>query len=114
MRYLYYYYRDEKKRPIITTCLLVDDEGVVSKGAAVCSALDVPCKKIGRAIAKTRAVFAQKEGGRREFERTKALEQIYACIGAPDPFRYPMAKCEPEPKLTVFESILVAAKWVSK
>ena len=53
----YYYIRDEKNRPIITVCLIkiADDIG---RGIAICSNQDIPCKKVGRSIAKTRAVYA--------------------------------------------------------
>jgi len=60
----YYYIRDNVKsnpdgngRPIITVCLLkiADDIG---RGIAICSDQDIPCKKVGRAIAKTRAIYA--------------------------------------------------------
>ena len=60
----YYYIRDEVRttkdglgRPIITICLIrIDFE--IGRGIAICSELDIPCKKIGRAIAKTRALYA--------------------------------------------------------
>ena len=60
----YYYIRDEVRttkdglgRPIITVCLIrVGND--IGRGIAICSDLDQPCKKIGRAIAKTRALYA--------------------------------------------------------
>lgn len=60
----YYYIRDNIKsdpnglgRPIITVCL-IEEYGIVARGIAVCSNLDQPCKKVGRVIAKTRAMHA--------------------------------------------------------
>lgn len=60
----YYYVRDSIKsdpnglgRPVITVCL-IEDHGVIARGISVCSNLDQPCKKTGRAIAKTRAKHA--------------------------------------------------------
>lgn len=53
----YYYIRDEKNRPVITICLMKDGNKI-SRGLSVCSEKDSPCKKVGRAIAKARAVYA--------------------------------------------------------
>lgn len=61
----YYYIRDSIKsdpnglgRPVITVCLIEDHGGIVARGISICSNLDQPCKKVGRAIAKTRAMSA--------------------------------------------------------
>ena len=54
----YYYVRDGKNRPIITVCLAQSVNGRIGRGVAICSDKDQPCKKIGRAIAKTRAIYA--------------------------------------------------------
>jgi hypothetical protein len=53
----YYYIRDEKFSPIVTICLMKDGNKI-SRGLAICSEKDSPCKKVGRAIAKARAIFA--------------------------------------------------------
>ena len=59
MREIYYYGRNRKKQPILTICLIINETGqAISKGLAICSKLDMPCKKVGRAIAKTRAAWA--------------------------------------------------------
>ena len=50
----FYYLRDEHNRPIVTVCLMYI-EGYVSRGIALCSPKDNPCKKIGRGIAYNRA-----------------------------------------------------------
>ena len=53
----YYYIRDKANRPVITICLLKIGKDI-SKGIAICSIKDNPCKKTGRVIAKGRAVQA--------------------------------------------------------
>lgn len=53
----YYYIRDNQNRPIITVCLL-KRKNQIGRGVTICSVKDQPCKKVGRAIAKTRALFA--------------------------------------------------------
>lgn len=53
-----YYLRDNLKRPIITVCLLENENGMFARGIALCSNKDQPCKRIGRTIAKGRAVKA--------------------------------------------------------
>ena len=60
----YYYIRDNIKsdpdglgRPIITVCL-IEDHDIIARGLAICSDLDQPCKKVGRAIALGRACYA--------------------------------------------------------
>jgi hypothetical protein len=50
----FYYERDAQNRPIITNCLMMDNDGVVSRGLAVCSPKDSPSKKLGRALARKR------------------------------------------------------------
>ena len=55
----YYYLRDRNNRPVVTVCLLKAN-GDVSRGVAICSFRDFPCKKTGRKIAKTRATHAMK------------------------------------------------------
>lgn len=54
----YYYIRDNQNRPTITVCLIKDSEGNISRGIAICSDKDQPCKKVGRNIAKERAIYA--------------------------------------------------------
>lgn len=51
----YYYLRDHYHAPRITICLLKNDDGFVSRGIAVCSPDDNPCKKTGRTIALAQA-----------------------------------------------------------
>ena len=53
----FYYYRDKENKPRVTVCLL-DVNGDRGVGMSVCSLLDNPCKKIGRKIARIRAVHA--------------------------------------------------------
>ncbi len=53
----YYYLRDRLNRPTVTICLIKIDKDI-ARGIAVCSLQDMPCKKIGRAIARGRATKA--------------------------------------------------------
>ena len=54
----FYYIRDGKNQPIITVCLLKDEDTNVAWGKSSCSHLDNPCKKVGRKIAKQRALWS--------------------------------------------------------
>ena len=55
----YYYYRDAKNRPVVTVCL-IQANGDVTRGVAIYSLLDNPCKKTGRKISRDRAIYAMK------------------------------------------------------
>ena len=50
----YYYLRNQRNEPVLTVCLLQKDHET-ARGLALCNRRDIPCKKIGRAIAKGRA-----------------------------------------------------------
>lgn len=56
---LIYYERGKNRAPVVTVCLHISDESF-TRGVAICSPKDNPCKKIGRAIAKGRALKAAK------------------------------------------------------
>jgi len=58
----FYYFRDEMSRPVITKCRLETDVGT-GIGFAICSPMDMPCKRVGRGIARQRAVHAVKTKG---------------------------------------------------
>jgi hypothetical protein len=65
MLYFYYYVRDALKRPTVTYCIVFNGnstENIYSRGLAICSKKDNPCKKIGRAIATGRALKSLKTG----------------------------------------------------
>ena len=89
----YYYIRDNVKsnpdsngRPIITVCLIKIAEDI-GRGIAICSDKDIPCKKVGRAIAKTRALFAlhqEKDGceiGRWDLENIQLSAENFGFNG---------------------------------
>ena len=112
----YYYIRDKMKRPIITVCLLRRGEQL-ARGVAICSGSDNPCKRIGRAIAKGRAIKAlvhKKRWGlqirdalRREAVRKLPSEEIHRlpfCIGQGDAQCF---KSMYQPQLTEAESKLM-------
>ena len=50
----YYYFRDKQNKPRITV-RLIKIGNQIARGIAICSALDNPCKQMGRNIAKGRA-----------------------------------------------------------
>ncbi len=62
MKDYYYYFRDSEKKPVVTVCLLKDINNDISRGIAICSKKDSPCKKAGRKIAKERAEYAMRTG----------------------------------------------------
>ena len=78
---LFYYIRDDLKRPVITVCLKKEDDRL-ARGIAICSVLDVPNKKIGRAIASGRATKALKHNDiGNPIASDKALGSLYEQIG---------------------------------
>lgn len=56
----YRYFRDEENRPVVTVCDIFINDELVSKGIAICSLKDNPCKRKGRRIARQRAIWALK------------------------------------------------------
>lgn len=84
MKELYYYHRDVNYRPVETVCLLSTSNGEhYSRGIALCSPEDSPCKKFGRKVARGRAMKALLNGkeklyrnGRVLYERMPALYPI--------------------------------------
>lgn len=78
----YYYLRDKAKRPVVTICLL-QENGVACRGVAICSPLDSPNKKLGRAIALGRARRAlQKQKSGMPILRTVARQVTQSAIAA--------------------------------
>ena len=57
MKERYYYERDRENKPMITNCLLKHGKEI-ARGVSICSYQDVVCKKVGRKIAFTRAIYA--------------------------------------------------------
>lgn len=53
----YQHFYTSQRRPIVTVCYLRDGQHTYI-GVAVCSPRDMPCKRVGRAIAYTRAIWA--------------------------------------------------------
>lgn len=76
MKTYFYYERDRKNRPIVTVCLIKDGD-MVGRGIAICSDKDIPCKKVGRAIAfeRARSVIKRDITGLPVF-RDSAIEQL--------------------------------------
>jgi len=113
----YYYIRDEVRitkdglgRPIITVCLIrVGND--IGRGIAICSDLDQPCKKVGRAIAKTRALYAlakEKNSckiGRWSFDNVLLANREFMSNSVPFPL-----KSTYNPELTEYEEKLFKIK----
>jgi hypothetical protein len=82
----FYYIRDDENKPRVTVCLYqYSDCRSPTRGIALCSPVDNPCKKTGRAIALGRAMKAACRMDRpfpsppfygREFRQHKLLEQF--------------------------------------
>lgn len=58
IKFMYHY--DREHRPIVTICELRMRDDRQSRGIALCSRKDTPCKKTGRKIALDRATYAMK------------------------------------------------------
>ena len=113
----YYYIRDEVStskeglgRPIITVCLIrVGND--IGRGIAICSDLDQPCKKVGRVIAKTRALYAlteEKNGckiGRWSLDNVLLANREFMSNSVPFPL-----KSTYNPELTDYEKKLFKTK----
>lgn len=57
LKFKYYHYRDAMNRPMITMCVIYnEDNEPLAFGNAICSLHDNPEKKMGRALARDRAV----------------------------------------------------------
>lgn len=72
-RFFYFYdTTGEHRRPMVTICRIRTDEGEYAYGWAVCSERDLPCKRIGRAIAQGRALAAL---GHKKWLHSPSVEQ---------------------------------------
>lgn len=81
-REYYYYLRDERHRPVITVCLIKRDN-IFGRGVSFCSMLDQPSKRVGKAIAKIRALHALQT-------KTCSLETAFL------PFKFYKSHFQPE------------------
>ena len=104
MKEKFYYYRDELIRePLVTVCILEDEDGEVAKGIAICSFKDMPNKKIGRAIAKGRALHSFENGTFGEIRREEAAD-VLNFVNYPQTSTF---KGEFDPILSEFEEKLL-------
>ena len=106
----FYYIRDKQNRPIITVCIIYSG-GYVSRGIALCSPNDNPCKKRGRGKAYSRALKALNyEGsyGRIQREEVKEHEKLLKENGIKPGFLGYLLKVDFDPKITEFEWNLLA------
>ncbi len=66
---VYYYLKSRENEPVISVCLIKEAD-CFFRGVAICSVFDQPNKKIGRTIAKGRALKLKKKMGEPNFMLT--------------------------------------------
>jgi hypothetical protein len=74
-KFYYYFFRDSMNRPMVTACIIAGPNGI-GRGISVCSNGDNPEKKIGKEIAKRRALKAyweKRNGDRIKCEYSKKI-----------------------------------------
>lgn len=71
---MFYYMRDGLNRPVVTVCLIDAGKGMKARGVAICSKLDCPQKKVGRAIAFERARSALVDKGGLPVQTVRAIK----------------------------------------
>ena len=102
----YYYTRDSQNRPMVTTCLIKGERGI-GKGVAICSLEDLPVKKVGKQIAKDRALKAYWEKRTDEYVR-KDIPILLANMGFTDrEYTVTEPKIWFNPTLTEFETKII-------
>ena len=112
----FYYLRDELDRPMVTICLVAGPKGV-GKGVAVCSEDDNPVKKIGKRLARDRAIRSYWTSINDEIlQADNAISVIYLVFG--EDFRAHDLIGKPKscfnPKLTDYEKKLLFPPTVPK
>lgn len=98
----YYYLRDFENAPIVTVCI-VRQGNYFARGVAICSLKDQPVKKVGRKIARDRALWAIHCGHNKTLVCSDAAIEALDFIEMGDFISY---QAEFNPKLTIFEQIL--------
>ena len=99
----YHYERDGRNRPVVTVCIVDNVAGMVGRGTAVCSRSDNPSKRIGRKIARERAVAALRKGGNNlEIFGEKAFAAL-SDTSFTEHRQFPFYKSEFNPELTDLE-----------
>jgi hypothetical protein len=112
----FYYLRDELDRPMVTICLVAGPKGV-GKGVAVCSVDDNPVKKIGRRLARDRAIRSYwTSANNKKLWTDNAIQVIYLVLG--DGFKARELIGKPKshfnPELTAYEKKLLFPPTVPK
>ena len=87
MKEFYYHLRDERSRPVVTVCLLIE-KNTMARGVAICSPKDNPKKKIGRAIAKGRALKGFTEGVTTHLVKRQEPMHVQKSVGLMIPFQF--------------------------
>lgn len=110
MKTRYYYLRDSKNSPLVTICL-IEKDNIVGKGVAICSMLDLPNKKVGRTIARGKALKALGKQEHSEpikrFKAIHALSNAYSLIDEYNQLVKYMHKSIFNPQLTAYETKLL-------
>lgn len=106
-REIFYYFRDKENKPIITVCLLVAGE-TITRGIAICSNKDIPCKAVGRNISKQRAwhAFLWNESGL-PILRSDAANIAFEITHTDPSTEIGDFKMDDNPRLTDFENRLL-------
>lgn len=98
----YYYLRDKQGSPVVTVCVVRQDS-YFARGVAICSKADQPVKKIGRKIARDRALWAIHNGMDNTLICSDAAIEVMDAVDSGDCI---VNQAEFGPKLTVFEKCL--------
>ena len=119
----FYYLKDCQNRPIITFCLIkvqrsdLNLRPFYTRGVAICSRADNPCKKTGRKIAYERAMYAlETNGSACPMNREEAI-QVWledVPLEARGLWSMPILKADAYPGLNGFEKQLVEEKMEEK
>jgi hypothetical protein len=106
LKKIFWYGRGENNRPIITVCLMLNGTKW-SRGVAICSMRDNPCKKTGRKISETRARWAlENKKNNCEIKRMQAINPFLEVIDiVPSTFEYFKSYYKPQ-FLPIEEKIL--------
>ena len=111
MRKLFYYLRDAKNHPIVTVALIELDDGITSRGVAICSKQEKSfTKEAGRTIAINRAEMAiEMECSAMPIRTLRAIRRIQECEDANKYYVFKF-KSHFNPSLTPFEEELLARR----
>lgn len=100
----FYYFRDDNNHPIVTVCVMKYKENI-ARGISICNAKDNIDKKIGRRLAKRRAISAIYYKKTRL--KIRKLDVLQTLFDLDDFDEWIFFKSDYNPELTEFESRLL-------